>query len=178
MGEIKSTLEIILDKTKDLTMSPDELKHWKREEKLKEASILVRKYINRDINIDDLLKNIDNDEALKDATIYRLVENVSLLNNNENIFSAISLLKGKDFTKEKETISLLGADYKKEREEMIVKIGKELKNKFERIGISGNALIPNVEDSKEGKEALKDLHDTYINRVNEILKAIHSSHTK
>jgi hypothetical protein len=63
MAEIKSTLDLIMERTKGLTLSPEEKEEFQREEWLKKARGWIQKFLEGWVDMDQLKKELFGREA-------------------------------------------------------------------------------------------------------------------
>jgi hypothetical protein len=145
MGEIRSTLDIIMEKTKGMTLSDDE----KREIKEKEISDKVKGLVNRLLDgiinfekFESELKSFDESEqdlvseAIKKIVLPLIVPVKD--NNIEMRILGVSRDIDLDFIKE----SIKESEQKLEDEKF--KLENELEEAVREKGMSGTAVIPNI----------------------------------
>ena len=144
MGEIKSTLDIIMEKTEGMTMSDEERKEMKKKELSDRARGLIRKFIDGILTYEDLKEKLSrNNEGEKELMLCAVAESLfSMLvpgENNDPILRVLDIFKEIDVRYVEEI--LLEAEQKIEKEKNIYRdnMRRELRDR----GISGTAVIPN-----------------------------------
>ena len=154
MGEIKSTLDIIMEKTKGLTLSAEEKEALKREEGAKKIRIWVGRFLDDKATLEDVRRELT--EFLKDKSAGGLLraELVAYLHpegDNGKVFRMMKeLLNLRTEPLEEKIDSFL-----KELISMRVASLKDLGEKLARSGISGSAVLPNVAGDPEWESFYK-----------------------
>ena len=170
MGEIKSTLDIIMEKTKSLTMTDEEKEVFEKRETEGKARGLLQKFLDSYIDIKGLKKEIGSldqkrriliREALKREGLAR----VEIETDNTGVFQVLENVIGFDTTPIRKILSQHMKD--------LDQIRKDRENRNRELlaerGISGTAIIPNInadqgwiEYVSKVKEALKTQIDGYM----------------
>ena len=166
MGEIKSTLDIIMEKTKGLTLSAEEKEALKREEGAKKIRVWVGRFLDDKATLEDVRRELT--EFLKDKTAGGLLraELVAYLHpegDNGKVFRMMKeLLNLRTEPLEKKIDS-----YLKELISMRVASLKDLEAKLAGSGISGSAVLPNVAGDPEWesfyKKSLEEFREQALN---------------
>ncbi|MDY6862376.1 MAG: hypothetical protein SV062_05220 [Thermodesulfobacteriota bacterium] len=101
MGEIKSTLDIIMNKVKNINVSPEEKRIWKDKEIRKKADSMLEKLLSNQIKLyqfEDEVEKISQEDkkSLVGFLMDGLLNRVQIYNTPEEVFSALSVfLKNK-----------------------------------------------------------------------------------
>ena len=144
MAEIKSTMDLIMEKTKHLTMNEEEKEGFRKKELAGKVKGLVQKFQDGMIKINRLGSEISLekeknqnlvDELLKDELIERLEPD----GNNEKVYELFQALFGMEINPLKQAIVEF---QKKISGEKGIKMD-ELRKKLAERGISGPAVVPN-----------------------------------
>lgn len=145
MAEIKSTLDLILEKTKHMTLSDDE----RRELLLKEAHGKIKrwtqKFRDRGMTMDEL--SVELDRARKDypsvdmATLFKkeLVQSIDPEGDNGPAIDLLEQLLGEDTSR----LSLLVDTFHRQTDQDKKRITETLERQLADRGISGSAVVPN-----------------------------------
>ena len=170
MGEIRSTLDIVLEKTKDMGLSPEEMEEMRREEWSTKAKRSTTKYLEGIITLEGLLKGAEEasdhyGEYMRGCIIEELIGSLDFSEKTILIRQGLERLSGKNlkglFRKIKDTsFSHIQAKQRKRR-----KVKALLWKKLEERGISGSAVEPNVTCTDEWKEAEKELESLARSRL-------------
>jgi len=151
MGEVKSTLDLVMEKTKHLKLSETEKEEQKADEVNKKLKGLVQKYL------DNILKKEDMDvevESLRKThgsmtnkiLLTELSGRLDLDQDNGQILILLAALCGID-------VSGLAAVFKEYQDAIRTAAQKKMKeikeNLVENRFISGSAVVPNLEADTE-----------------------------
>ena len=150
MGEIKSTLEIIMEKTKHMTISEDEKTEFKLREIKDRVRGLITKSIDGVINLDRFkseLVAIDKDkpDLVTQAVIDESISRITLGKDNALILNILDVVNVIDIISIKKLLTDFHHMLKSKRVEIEADILERLKKK----GISGSAIIPHLEADPE-----------------------------
>ena len=157
MAEIKSAIELAMEKTKGLRLTREEIEYLKEEEMQTKAHGLANRFLEVDFHFKEVEKelakyNPDQRQQLEGLMLQSLGEALQLDKDNELIFQGIETLReGRMRVIQK--IRNLIKKFQEQREKEFRKVEKELLAKLERQGISGSGVQPKVEGSPEWEEA-------------------------
>ena len=169
MGEIKSTLDLVMEKTRHLTLSQEEKKVQKRIEVNRRLQGLLQKYQDNLLKKEILKKELDNlkiaydlnvDEMLADL----LLNSLKLGRDNTLFFELLIEIFGLNLSGLETIFQNFKAAVKSATEERVDQIKTDLsKKRF----ISGSAVVPNLESDREWLSMLDhimDGHDQILNK--------------
>lgn len=150
MGEIKSTLDIIMERTKNLTMNEEEKEGLRRTELAERVKGWVQRYSDNRITEKTLKSEVkeegkDNYPMLQELLKVELVESLKLDDDNVKIFGLMkNLLNIKDapYVKIIKDFQTVSAIEKSKRLEAIKKV-------LTKRGVRGSAVIPNLDHDTE-----------------------------
>lgn len=173
MAEIKSTLEIVMEKTKGLRMSESDKEKLREEALSQKAKGLCSRYLEGQIDwealVTDLRGRDERDRSLiKRAVYHHLVESLDISSYNDLASRAIEALangRAKEILKK---VHDLTTSYFKGRQKKQKKIRPDIWAKLAKKGISGSAVEPNVNDSPEWKQMEKQLIRQYREKLGEL----------
>jgi hypothetical protein len=158
MGEIKSTMDIIMEKTKNLTMTEQEKKTFKRQEMSGKVKGLVQKFIDGVLDKEKLRSEVtalrEKDKPMIDAIIRE--ESLARLEpgeNNEPLLEILESIFNMNTKPMREMLDGYEVKLSQEREAR----ERELMKQLEKRGISGSAVLPNIEADVEWGRQLKDM---------------------
>ena len=159
MGEIRSTLDIIMEKTKGLTLSDEERAALKQKEAEDKARGLLQKRLDRLVSTDQLTAELAAMDVQEAGTVRRLLQHGVCerldLESDEGIF--LEILEGALSVPAEPVRHLLQRfravleEKRREREEALL---EDLRKR----GISGSAVVANVRADEEWKAAKASLH--------------------
>ncbi|MFC1535480.1 hypothetical protein ACFL7M_19200 [Thermodesulfobacteriota bacterium] len=157
MGEIKSTLEIIMEKTKHMTVSEDEKMEFKVREVRSRVRGMINKFFDGVIGLDKLKMEIATIEKEKQgmATQAFIIELIPLIKPGEDhttILEILEIMNGIDATQVKALLDGFNKKLEDKRDER----DKALEERVKERGISGSAVIPNLNADSEWINYLSD----------------------
>jgi hypothetical protein len=178
MAEIKSSIELAMERTKDLHLSPAEKEKIRQEETLNRLNGMVRRYQEGGLSLRDLEDELKHQpQETRDAftrhALKALIDGIQLAQDNQRIFDAITALKkgGMDAGIRKRIDDLV-KENQKALEKGLHSIESLLREKLAGIGIRGNALIPNTEGSTEWQEFQRKTGSKFERELNELKEKI------
>jgi len=166
MGEIKSTLDIIMEKTKDLTLTEEEKKEFKQKDMAGKIRGVTQKFIDGILDLNRLKMEIaaleqDNQDMVTRLVIDELLPRIRPEEDNALLLQILDTREGIDTTPLKELL----ADFEKrlatERAVQEKGLVKNLKNK----GISGSAVIPNINADPDWIHSLSEMREEFEERL-------------
>jgi hypothetical protein len=177
MGEIKSTLELAMERTKKFAISEREKKEMKQKEVLQKATRLFYGYRDGHLPLNEILKQIERMEKKTAATVKELllsqwVDTLSLDDEEERILKGIELLEQRDIHEVKQKFRDLLSQYRGEKEKVKEKAMVQLIESLRRDGICGSAVEPKLEGSEFWKKENVKLDDSYKMKLEEIKKLL------
>ena len=147
MGEIKSTLDLVMEKTKNLSLSKEEREEQKYNEISKKIKGLVQKFQDRILNKDEIEKELNNLEKTydlknKNILIDEIVGRIGLSQDNEPLLLLLKDFCGSNVTKFESLLNDFRGTIVSEAKKKIQEIKENLAKKRY---ISGSAVVPNLE---------------------------------
>ncbi len=153
MAEIKSTIDLIMERTKDLSASREEREAYQRREREKHIRGLIQRLVDDSITLDGVKDELEKEKKngpAEDVTAFlkeALAGHVDPETDNERLFRIVNELVGTPETRLRETLracqaeSFAGNTVLTERQ----------KQALEQDGISGSAVVPNLEADPQWK---------------------------
>ena len=166
MGEIKSTIDLVLEKTKGLTLSSEDREKLAQEELEKKIQGLISKCLDQLIPISQLTEEMermagtDKDLAVRLLKTH-LLARIDFDRDNTNILSALDQVAGADTA----PLVVLQDEYRAGKEEAKKGIMKKSLEMLEEKGVSGAAVVPNLGKDPAWNRFLKGLHERYQERL-------------
>jgi hypothetical protein len=169
VAEIKSAVQLAMEKTKGLRLSDEEKEKLKEEEFHSKAQGLVNRFLEVDFHLKEVEKELsryhpDQRKQLKIFMLHYLSESIQLDRDNDLSFQGIEAFHEKSqrtIGKIRELIE----GYRKRKEKETQKTEKDRLAELERLGISGSAVQPKVEGSQEWEEALAKLKPSFEDQL-------------
>ena len=168
MGEIKSTLDLVLEKTKNLTLSSEEKEAQKKEEIEKRIKGMLQKYQDGILPLSQLktdyeiLKkdfNMSNNNALINEIIKRLEPD----RDNQQLTVLLPECCGIDSAAIETKIEAFRSAYLSTEEKRMEQVREKL---AQQHGIFGSALVPNLEPDEQWRQEIRDLRAEFEGQIN------------
>lgn len=173
MGEIKSTLELAMEKTKKFAVSEREREEMKEREISRTATSLFHRYRGGHLSLNDLLKQIEKMERktaakVKQYLLSQWIDALSLEDEEEKILSGIESLEQRNIDEMKQKFQALVSQYREEKEKVKETVTAQQREMLKADGISGSAIEPNLEGNVHWKEKNEKLEHSYQISLDEI----------
>ncbi len=179
MSEIKSTLELAMERTKKIAISKEEREEIKRKEILQKVNGLFHRYMKGHPPLNEILREIERmDEKtrtmVKEILLSQWIDALSLNEEDERLLRGIEALKGKDIDEVREKFHHLLSQCRKEKEKIKQEERAQSEELLRREGIYGSAVEPNIEGSQHLEKELKNLNHLYGVKLKEIKEQLRS----
>lgn len=177
MAEIKSTLELALERTKKMTISEKEKEAIKQKEFLEKAKSLFYRYREGHAPLNEIQKEIERmDEktsaGIKEFLLSQWMDALSLKDEDERLIKGIEWLKNGRMEEVPKRFRHLLSQYREEMEKTRHEVRTQLAEDLKREGIEGSAIEPNVEGSPLWRETHEKLDHLYGAKLEEIRKQL------
>jgi len=165
MPQIKSSIELAMEKTKNLRLSQEEMEKFKEEELQSKAHSLVNRFLEVDYHFREVERELSRHDSNQRKQIEKLMlqylsESIQFDRDNELIFKGIGALR-QDSEKIINKIQELIEGYEERKGKEYEGVERDLLKKFEQLGISGSAVTPKLEGSKEWNDAIEQFKPTF-----------------
>ncbi len=176
MGEIKSTLDLVMEKTRHLTLSQKEKEGQKQIEVNKRLKGLLQKYQDNLLRKEQLEQELESlrktfDLNVKEMLSHILLDGLKLGSNNISLLELLSAICGLDVSGLKE----LFHDFQNTIEIAAQNRIEEVKaNLAKKSLISGSAVVPNLEIDSEWLatvQGIKGKFDQILSREKDAMTA-------
>jgi len=169
MAEIKSTLDIIMEKTKNLTMTEEEKEELRRTELAEKAKGWVQKYMDNLINQEKLKSELkkegkDKYSELREILKKELLERLQPDDDNVKIFQLIKEILN---IKKDPFVKIVNEFQKKVARERLKRL-ENMKKLLTKRRVFGSAVIPNVALDKSWGNHYKNLEGEYKKRLKSV----------
>lgn len=177
MAEIKSTLELALERTKKIAISEKEKEEIRQKKLMEKAQGLFHRYREGLAPLSELQKEIARMEektsaAVKDFLLSQWIDAISLKNEDERLIKGIQWLKNGRLEEIVQRFRQLSSQYREEIEKIKQENRTQLVEALKREGIAGSAIEPNVEGDLLWKEAVEKLDHLYGEKLEQIRKQL------
>ena len=153
MAEIKSTIDLIMERTKNLSASQEEREAWHRQEREKHIRSLIQRLLDYSLTLDDVKDELEKErksgraaEAL--AHVKRaLAAHVDPDADNERLIRIVNELAGTPEKRLRETLQSCQAESFAKK----TALAERQRGALESAGIAGSAVVPNPEADPQWK---------------------------
>jgi hypothetical protein len=179
MAEIKSAIELAMEKTAGFHLSREEKEKLRDEEVQGKAQGLILRFLAGDLHFPEVEKELtkyapEERPRLEQFMIRSLIQAIHLDAENDLTFQGLEkLIPGSNRVLKK--IRALTKDYRKRRVQEYEKIQANLRLELERQGISGSAVLPKVEGSPDWEGLLASLKPPFESQLGEFIGELNMS---
>jgi hypothetical protein len=150
MAEIKSTLELIMEKTKNLTFTDEEKKALRKKEVQGKVRGFITKFMDGVMNLDTLGQGIASFEKedqgiAKEIVVDECLSRIDPETDNARIFDILAHVTAVDIL----PLQKFLADFLKELDHARDVREQELSKQIQEKGFSGSAVLPNLKADPE-----------------------------
>jgi len=173
MGEIKSTLELAMERTKKFAISEKEKEEIKQKEIMQKATSLFHRYREGHLPLNEILKEIERMEkktatTVKESLLSQWIDALSLDDDDERILKGIKSLKQQSIEEVKQKFHHLLSQYQGEKEKVKEKVKVQFTEALRKDGIYGSAVEPKLEGAEPWKKENEKLDHSYRMKLEEI----------
>jgi len=173
VGEIKSTLELAMERTKKFAVSEKEKEEMKQKEVLQKATSLFHRYRERHLPLSEIMKEIERMEkktatTVKEFLLSQWIDALSLSDDDERILKGIESLKQRNINEVKEKFYSLLSQYHEEKEKVKEEATIQFTEALRKDGIYGSAVEPKLEGNDLWKKEIEKLDRSYKTNLEEI----------
>lgn len=166
MGEIKSTLELAMERTKKFVLSEKEKEEMKQKEVRQKATSLFHRYRERHLSSNEIQKEIERmkksiQSAVKELLLSQWIDALSLDDEDDRILKGVEALKERRIGEIKQKFRQLLSQYRTEKEKTREETKARLIEALRKEGIYGSAVVPNLEASELWKTEKERLNQPY-----------------
>jgi len=145
MAEIKSTLDLIMEKTKNMTMSDEEKKVLRQKELHGKVKGWMQRYADGQIDMRTIKEDMQEHESDRQTILKffrkEALERIEPNEDNERMFQILADILGEDT----QPISRRIDAFVKDRQQHMAQHVKRLLQTLADQGIRGSAVIPNLD---------------------------------
>ncbi|OPY64862.1 MAG: hypothetical protein A4E57_03404 [Syntrophorhabdaceae bacterium PtaU1.Bin034] len=160
MAEIKSAIEIAMERTKNLVMDEKEKKEFAQKDLTDRLRAIERRFLEGIIEPEEFLaeyKNIQAEKSQKRRILVDLlVEEFNASVENERLFQLLEIMGDEAGGGLGDEARLLKSAFQKELEARLSGIKESILGRLSSMGISGSSIEPNVTEWDEWKNALQE----------------------
>jgi len=172
MAEIKSAIELAMEKTKNLIMDEEERRLSVLKDTENKIRATLRRYLEGMIEKKDDVKKemeeIKGDEGLKRSLLIDLlIEEFDIRSDNTRLLELFYIVNGGLQESLKKELEMLQNKFKEEMEKRGMIIRERITGRLKEMGITGNGVEPNIEEWDEWKEGHEETGMVFKKRIAE-----------
>jgi len=171
VAEIKSSIELAMEKTKNLVMDEEERKLSALRDTENKIRATLRRYLEGMIERDDVekeMEEIKGDEGLKRSLLIDLlIEEFDIGSDNTRLLELFYIVNGGLQESLKKELATLKNKFKEEMEKRGMIIRERIAGRLREMGITGDGVEPNIEEWDEWKEGLEESGAVFKKRIAE-----------
>lgn len=171
MAEIKSAIELAMEKTKNLIMDEEERRLSVLKDTENKIRATLRRYLEGMIEKDDVEKEIEEikgDEGLKRSLLIDLlIEEFDIRSDNTRLLELFYIVNGGLQESLKKELEMLQNKFKEEMEKRGMIIRERITDRLKEMGITGDGVEPNIEEWDEWKEGHEETGAVFKKRIAE-----------
>lgn len=166
MGEIKSTLDIIMEKAQNLTVTDEDKKQFKEKEIRSRIRGLFQKYLDGIIRLHQLQSEMatfspDQVEQARVSLKELSLEGLTTNGDNNPVFDILNQVLGIDISPITELIQSIENEQRAAKDKMTAEQAAQLRQK----GITGTAVIPNIKANKTWRDYLTEAEKQFQKKL-------------
>jgi len=150
MAEIKSTLDLIMEKTQNMVLTEDEKEEIRRKELNGKIKGWIQQYRDNIMSLEAIKSEIQKEEKDRQVELKKTLkkESIQRIEPDEDNTKSFQLLKEILGINKDSIINMINRFQEMQDTEKINKTN-EMKNRLNEKGISGTAVVPNLDSDKE-----------------------------
>ncbi|MCS7280797.1 MAG: hypothetical protein NZ583_04115 [Desulfobacterota bacterium] len=167
MAEIKSSIEIAMEKTKHLIMSEEERREQERKDLENRTRITLRKFKEKYLDRDDVIREFESlkDKSQKKIFIEVLLDELDPMEESEHILSILELIDERTKRMVEEILSSTKKAFKEELEKREMIVRERIRQRLKEEGLEGDSIIINISSWPEYDEALSEVQNIFRRRM-------------
>ena len=159
MGEIKSTIDLVMEKTKHLTMTEDEKSLTKTRSAKQKIKGLIQKFRDTLLTKDKFGKELDligteTGFEISPLLLEELLEQISLFEDNAACMDLLQSFCDIPVKELKLVLNNFKEDYQSALQDQIEALKEEI---FQKHGFSGSAILPNLDEDSQWQKKYQQI---------------------
>ncbi|MGC9325201.1 MAG: hypothetical protein ACP5G0_10695 [Desulfomonilia bacterium] len=167
MAKIKSTLDLVMERTKSMHMTDEEKQALKEKEWTDRVRGWVQKLIDRKMTLSEMKSVLSEEEKHSEgvrAILQReLIDHIDPDGENEQVIDALRTTLGLEVSHSQQVLDTYTETMRKQSDVHRDRVRKELENR----GISGSSVLPNLSKNTEWLEYRKRLKEDALREIEE-----------
>jgi hypothetical protein len=173
MGEIKSSVELAMERSRRFSLTEEEREEIKRKEIEEKASRLFHRYREGHLPLHEMEREMEKmdepyREKVKGALLKLSIDALTLGEDYERLLSGIEWLKGSSLDAIRRRLHELTSSFSEERKKVEQEVKKAMMEELKRMGFSGSAIELHVGENPEADRLWAARERTYQEQVRQI----------
>jgi hypothetical protein len=169
MGEIKSTLEIIMEKTKGLTLTEEEKENFRRKEVEGKVRGVLLKFFDGFMDLENVKKEIASFDKkgqgiAEEVGKKECLDRIDLEGDNRQFFDILEHVACVDIKPYQKILSEINRELHQKK----ASYEQLLKKKLQKRSISGSAVLANLNADQEWMDYVKNAKEEFRKRIKNI----------
>lgn len=181
MSEIKSAIELAMERTKGLVMDDEEKQEVAARELGSRIGGLLRRYLEEMTDSDGFRKEYEKIEGTKAQKNELLIDmalgEFDLSDSNERVFDVLSFVGGDVDDQLKKEIEGLQSEFHATIAAEREGVKKDIVTRLQKMGISGSGVEPNITEWDEWKAAVEQTKSIFRKRLSQWKNRFAQNHT-
>jgi hypothetical protein len=161
MAEIKSTLDIIMEKTRHLVLSPEERRQVERDEELRKVPGYVQKLLDNVWELDDLQRAVANlpegySPEVQQELVRCLVKELDFQGRGRRCLEALERLADSEGQRKLRECQELMGRFDEAHQKMVTADTERSLARLAALGISGSAVLVRGEKDHQWEDLRRD----------------------
>ena len=168
MAEIKSAIELAMERTKNLVMDEEEKEKSLIRDAENRLKAIVRRFLDGAVCIDDFQNQYDKielTEGAKRALLVDLVADGFDVGEDARLFDLLHVADRKMDDRLKKQLDTFQRRFSEALEKKSGDVRKRILNRLKMMGITGSALEPNLVAWDEWKEAVTETKEAFRSQL-------------
>ena len=170
MGEIKSTLDLVLEKTKDLKFSSEEKEEQTQKEIENRIKGMLQKYQDGIFSKSELITDYemlkkDYSMPQNDLLIMEITQRVEPDQDNQPLLELLQECCTVDTAEIETLIANFRQDIQTASQSRLAQLKEDLKQQH---NISGSAVLPNLDADEQWRQQSKEMRNAYEDQLNRV----------
>ena len=168
MAEIKSAIELAMERTKGLVMNEKEKEESLVQDAGNRLKAMVRRFLDSAVDVDDFRNQYDKVELTEGAKRSLLVDIVVSgfeVGEDAKLFDLLHVVDRKLDDRLKMELETFQKGFSEALERKSGDVRKRILNRLEEMGVTGSALEPNLPAWDEWKEAVTETKQAFNGRL-------------
>ncbi len=169
MAEIKSAIELAMERTKNLVMDEGEKRAAAERDLETRIKTVMRRFMEGMLTANQAWKEftaVEGDPGQKGSMVTRaILDEIDLDRDNSDLFELLSL-NGKSLAQAHAgDLENLRTTFREQKEQTAMTVKRKVMDRLHELSISGDALEPNIEAWPEWQEGLGELRTAFSERL-------------